>query len=103
DNFPFKEKQYLINGNSQKEIKKFKSNEFDFIVTSPPYWNILETVDHKGKERVENNLDYKYSDNNEDLANIEDYKQFLNTLAKFFNDCSKPLKVGKYMCVIVSD
>lgn len=103
DDFPFKEKQQLINGNSQNEIKKFKKNEIDFIVTSPPYWNILETVDHKGKERVENNLDHKYSENNEDLANIDDYKEFLSTLAKFFNDCSKPLKSGKYMCVIVSD
>lgn len=47
DDFPFKEKQNLINGNSQKEIKRFEKNEIDFIVTSPPYWNILETVDHK--------------------------------------------------------
>lgn len=103
DSFPFKNKQTLINGNCQKEIKKFKKNEIDFIVTSPPYWDILETVDHKGKERVENNLDHKYSENKEDLANIDDYKKFLSTLAKFFNDCSKPLKSGKYMCVIVSD
>ena len=103
DNFPLKTKQNLINGNSQKEIKKFKKNEIDFIATSPPYWNILETVDHKGKERIDNDLDHKYSDNDEDLANIEDYDKFLSTLAKFFNDCSKPLKSGKYMCVIVSD
>jgi len=103
DEFPLKNKQTLINGNSQKEIKKFKKNELDFIATSPPYWNILETVDHKGKERVDNDLDHKYSENNEDLANIEDYDKFLSTLTKFFNDCSKPLKSGKYMCVIVSD
>ena len=57
----------------------------------------------KGKERIDNDLDHKYSENNEDLANIEDYDEFLSTLAKFFNDCSKPLKSGKYMCVIVSD
>lgn len=103
NNYPFKEKQKLINGNSQKEIKKFKENEIDFVITSPPYWNILETVDHKGKERVENNLDHKYSDNSEDIANISDYKTFLSTLASFFDDCSKPLKSGKYMCIIVSD
>lgn len=103
DDFPLKKQQILINGNSQKEIKKFKKNEFDFIATSPPYWNILETVDHKGKERIDNDLDHKYSENNEDLANIEDYDKFLSTLTKFFNDCSRTLKSGKYMCVIVSD
>jgi len=98
-----KEKQHLINGNSQKEIKKFKKNQFDFIVTSPPYWNILETVDHKSKERIGNDLDHKYSDSTEDLANIDDYVKFLSTLTKFFNDCSKVLKPKKYICIIVSD
>ena len=103
NDFKLKNEQVLINGNSQNEIKKFKKNQFDFIATSPPYWNILETVDHKGKERIGNDLDHKYSENTKDLANIEDYDKFLSTLAIFFNDCSKPLKSGKYMCVIVSD
>lgn len=103
DEFRTKNEQTLINGNSQKEIKKFKKNQFDFIVTSPPYWNILETIDHKSKERIDNELDHKYSEDNEDLANIEDYDKFLSTLSKFFNDCSKSLKSGKYMCIIVSD
>lgn len=95
--------QTLINGNSQQEIKTFKNDFFDFIVTSPPYWNILETVDHKSRERTDNNLDHKYSENGEDLANIDDYDRFLSVLSDFFDDCSKPLKKGKYMCVIVSD
>ena len=103
DKLKGKKLQFLINGNSQKEIEKFRIDFFDFIVTSPPYWNILETVDHKGKDRISNELDHKYSDNDEDLANIADYKSFLETLSSFFNDCSRILKKGKYMCVIVSD
>jgi len=103
DNVKGKSIQNLINGNSVNEIKKFKKDFFDFIVTSPPYWNILETVDHKGKERIENELDHKYSENDEDLANIEDYNEFLKILSTFFNSCSKVLKKGKYMCVVVSD
>jgi len=98
-----KNDQILINGDSQKEIKKIKKDQVDFIVTSPPYWNILETIDHKSKERIDNKLDYKYSESNKDLANIEDYNKFLSILSKFFNDCSKSLKKEKYMCVIVSD
>lgn len=103
DDYKLKNEQSLIIGNSQKEIKKFKKNQFDFIATSPPYWNILETVDHKGNERIENELDHKYSEHQDDLANIEDYDKFLLTLSKFFDDCSKYLKSGKYMCVVVSD
>lgn len=95
--------QTLINGNSLEEMKKFKKDFFDFIVTSPPYWNILETVDHKSKERINNDLDHKYSENGKDLANIEDYNVFLDALSNFFNECSLVLKKGKYMCIIVSD
>lgn len=103
DDVKGKSNQTLINKNSILEIKKFDKNFFDFIVTSPPYWNILETVDHKGKERINNELDHKYSENVEDLANIEDYDEFLKILSDFFNDCSRILKSGKYMCIVVSD
>lgn len=100
----FKKKQKVIQGDSLKEIKKFKDEEFDLIVTSPPYWNILETVDHKVKNtRVKNNLDVKYSENNLDLANIKDYDTFIATLSNFFISCDRILKPKKYLCIIVSD
>jgi DNA modification methylase len=103
DNNNFKEKQIFINGDSRNIINSLQENSFDFIVTSPPYWNILETIDHKSKERLNSNLDTKYSDFNDDLANIEDYNDFLDCLCKLFDDCHKILKKGKYMCIIVSD
>lgn len=98
-------KQHIIHGDALKKIKKFKSNEFDFIVTSPPYWSILnKKADHKvKKERVANNLDTKYSEMKEDLGNIEDYDDFLKVLSGFFNDCSRILKPKKYLVIIVSD
>lgn len=99
----FKKKQKLICGNSINEIQKFRPDEFDFIITSPPYWDILDTVDYKGQERIDNNLDYKYSNKSEDLANINDYDDFLDTLSTFFDSCSSILKKDKYMCIIVSD
>lgn len=99
-----KKRQNLINGDSLKVIKKFDDAYFDFIITSPPYWNILDTVDHKVKQnRIENNLDIKYSDSKNDLANIDSYDKFLDTIASFFSDCGRILKPKKYMCIIVSD
>jgi len=95
--------QTIIKGNALKVINKFEDDSFDFIVTSPPYWNILNKIDHKVKERVTNNLDTKYSDLKDDLANIENYDKFIEVLGNFFNDCSRILKPKKYMCVIVSD
>lgn len=96
--------QKVIKGDALKVIDKFKDNEFDFIVTSPPYWNILtKKIDHKTQERVDNKLDIKYSDLKKDLGNIKDYDEFIEILSNFFNKCSRILKPKKYMCIVVSD
>ncbi len=97
-------KQQLINGDAFEKIEKFEDNYFDFIVTSPPYWNILSKVDHKAKqERIQNGLDTKYSEDPRDLGNISDYNEFLSKLGMFFEKCSRILKPNKYLCIVVSD
>jgi DNA modification methylase len=103
DEFDYKSKQRLIHADSLDYIAEIEDNSVDFIITSPPYWNILETVDHKSKKRVTTNLDHKYSEDKKDLANIKDYPQFLDVLSSFFSNCSRILKKNKYMCIIVSD
>jgi DNA modification methylase len=103
DDMKFKNQQKILNSNCLQEINNFTENYFDFLITSPPYWNILETKDHKANERVVENLDTKYSDDDNDLANIQDYDVFLDTLSAFFSDCSRIIKPKKYMAIIVSD
>jgi SOS regulatory protein LexA len=99
-----KSKQTLILGDAFEEIGKFSDNYFDFIVTSPPYWNILSKIDHKVKqERIKNGLDTKYSNDKRDIANIPNYSDFLQKLAFLFEECSRILKPNKYLCIIVSD
>ncbi|THU41182.1 DNA methylase [Niastella caeni] len=100
----YKSKQKVIHGNSIEEIEKFEDDFFDFIITSPPYWNILETVDHKVKQtRISNKLDIKYSEDELDLANIDTYEHFIEVLSRFFNSCARKMKSKKYLAVIVSD
>jgi len=106
NNFPEKYlEQKIINGDAITEIKKFNDDFFDFIVTSPPYWNILEKIDHKAKqERVNKNLDTKYSNGNKkDISTIKDYNTFIQVLGDFFDDCHKILKNKKYIAIVVSD
>lgn len=99
-----KSKQTIIHGDVFEEIKKLPDDYFDFIVTSPPYWNILSKIDHKAlQERVKNGLDTKYSNDKRDLANITDYHEFLAKLTQVFENCSRILKPKKYLCIIVSD
>jgi DNA modification methylase len=94
---------HLICGDSRDVKKYFKKDFFDFIITSPPYWNILQKKDHKANERALNGHATKYSENGSDLGNIEDYSKFLDELSSIFLDCYDILKPGKYMNIIVSD
>lgn len=95
----------FINGDSCKELIKLVNDSFDFMVTSPPYWDILNKQDQKVKKnRVANNLETKYSDSNNDLGNVEDYDQFIDILVnKVFLECARVIKDKKYMAIIVSD
>lgn len=101
------EKHDFILGDSREELQRFANNTFDFMVTSPPYWSILnKKADHKVmRERVANNLATNYSENDEnDLANIESYEKFLQILVDdIFMECARVLRPKKYMCLVVSD
>ena len=97
----------FILGDTRDELKKLDTASFDFMVTSPPYWSILnKKADYKvKKERLANNLATNYSDNDEnDLANIEKYEDFLRVLTDdVFLECGRILRPKKYMCLVVSD
>lgn len=101
------EKHNMINGDTRDVLKTYQDDTFDFVVTSPPYWSILnKKADYKvKKERLSNNLATNYSDNDDnDLANIEDYNTFLDVLVDdVFIQCARVLKPKKYMCLVVSD
>ncbi len=96
--------QDIQTGDARLLVKNLEENSVDFVVTSPPYWNILHKQDHKAKqERIANNLDTQYSDDELDLGNIQEYDKFLEELTAILGDCSRPLKPKKYMAIIVSD
>ena len=95
----------FINGDCVEQLKKLKDSSYDFMVTSPPYWSILnKKADHKVISRVEEKLATNYSDSSKDLGNIEDYEEFLEILVNdVFKECARVLKKDKYMAIVVSD
>lgn len=96
--------QLILHGDSRDLIDTLDENSIDFVVTSPPYWNILHKVDHKAtQERISKDLDTKYSNDHLDLGNIDEYDVFLDELTSILGKCSRVLKPKKYMAVIVSD
>lgn len=103
DEVLYKKEQTIICGDSRIEQQNLEDNSIDFVMTSPPYWNILEKVDHKAKLRDKENLDTKYSEDDKDIANIPEYDLFLDTLSDIFLETSRVLKNNKYIAIVVSD
>lgn len=98
-------KHEFINGDSCAILPTMETESVDFMVTSPPYWGILNKQDQKvKKERVANNLDTKYSESDLDLGNVADYKEFLEILTeKVFMQCARILRKERYMAIVISD
>ncbi len=96
--------QKVIMGDARDVLPDLAEDSVDFIVTSPPYGNILHKEDHKAwQERTSNGLATRYSDDPRDLGNIHDYEEFLSQLSDILGSCKRVLKSRKYMAVIVSD
>jgi len=96
--------QQIINGDARRVIPELKRDSVKLVVTSPPYWNILQKIDHKVRqERVVNGLDTQYSDEADDLGNISDYSEFLITLADTLALTRKCLVDKGHVCAIVGD
>ena len=85
--------------------------EIDYIITSPPYHNILKN-DSKGLRKDSSEKGYRsgsrqgveyYSDLKNDLGNQESYDVFLNLFQKIMKKAYKKLKNKKYCTIVISD
>lgn len=78
--------------------KYIKPNSVDLVITSPPYWDILNmsrTADNKAKRN--------YSASSKDIGNISEYEDFLQELKKIYTKVYKVLKPNKRCCAVVMD
>ncbi|MGD9496105.1 MAG: DNA methyltransferase [Armatimonadota bacterium] len=80
---------------------------FDFVMTSPPYWNMLRTsrggVFSKHKQRAEQGLDTDYGDEEGNLGRLTDYHQFIEALGGIFDDCGRLLRPGRYLVIVAQN
>lgn len=75
----------------------------DFCITSPPYWNQLKRNKIRQNERKLRGLDTKYSEDSNDISNIESYEEFLNAQEKIFNEIYNVMKPNSYLVVITNN
>jgi len=90
-----------------KDAREVTKNDFpaiDYIITSPPYWDMLNM---KGAEyqarRKEKGLQLNYSDNEKDLGNLSIYDDFINDLCEIYFKLYELLNAGGIMTIIVKN
>ncbi len=77
--------------------------KFDYVITSPPYWNQLKQSGLRQKGRKEKGLDTVYSKHKSDLGNIDDYELFLEKQAEIFDEVYDLTKEKGYLTIITNN
>ncbi|QIL03217.1 site-specific DNA-methyltransferase [Sphingomonas sinipercae] len=99
--------KYLV-GDAAEVVQSI--DPVDYIVTSPPYHNILK---NNGKGiRHDNGKSFRrgardgveaYSDHANDLGNFADYATFVKAFGSIMKLCREKLRPGGYCTIIISD
>lgn len=102
---------FIIQGDSLVKLNEFDKNYFDYVVTSPPYHNILKNnasglrTDNSKKgyrNGTRQGIEY-YSEKVNDLGNQNTFEEFILLLKQIMNKVYEKLKKGKYCTIIISD
>lgn len=77
----------------------------DYVLTSPPYWNMLHArgAATQSKRRSASALDVYYSEHPNDLGNIADYPEFLDHLVRIYASLKPFLTDKAYLTIIVKN
>jgi len=96
----------VVNDDARSAIADL-DREFDYCITSPPYWNMLGRsrggVESEQQQREKAGLDTEYSDADADLGNVAGYDAFLDELEAVFRDVHDVLTDGAYLTVVVQN
>ena len=98
----------VITGNakdSNELIKLQLIQQVDYVITSPPYWDMLHAQGAQTQmaRRSAPELDVQYSNNPDDLGNIHDYSEFLNRLADIYQRLQPLIRKDGYLTIIVKN
>jgi len=88
----------IYNKDSRTISKLLKEDSVDLVVTSPPYWDILNQ-----KRTADGKIIRNYSSDTDDLGNIPVYDEFLNDLKKVYSEVYRVMKPGTRCIAVVMD
>jgi DNA modification methylase len=94
----------VITGDAAEAVD-YKIPQVDYVITSPPYWDMLHAsgAQTQRTRRESPDLDVTYSDDLNDLGNIKDYDAFLQRLVEVYSGLKPLLRPKAYMTIIVKN
>jgi DNA modification methylase len=97
-------KSEIITGNASLAAT-YGFPTIDYVLTSPPYWDMLRArgAETQKKRRSAPELDVFYSDDPEDLGNVDDYDQFVTRLVAIYTGLKPLLHEKAYLTIIVKN
>jgi DNA modification methylase len=105
--------QSLLHGDSSNSMELLSdhfngdASLFDYVITSPPYWNMLRKSRGGNKsvhrQREEQGLKQYYSDSERDLGNIEVYEEYIEGMARIMTSLNPLLSENAYLTVVVQN
>lgn len=94
----------IISGDAA-QIINYELPVTDYVLTSPPYWDMLRAkgAETQKKRRSSDALDVHYSDDPNDLGNVDDYEAFLEKLVNIYKGLKPLLREKAYLTIIVKN
>ena len=98
-------KSEIVNADATDASSHFPLTTFDYVLTSPPYWDMLHAKGAQTQKtrRSSTELDVFYSDDPNDVGNLHDYEEFLATLVNIYAGLKPLLKEKAYLTIIVKN
>ncbi|HYY91136.1 MAG TPA: DNA methyltransferase [Candidatus Dormibacteraeota bacterium] len=96
----------VVTADSNRLSEIWRKNGYppaDYCITSPPYWNQLKRNSIRQKQRKARGLDTEYSNDPEDLGNIEHYPEFLTAIKHVFDEVYKIMRPKGYLTIITNN
>jgi DNA modification methylase len=97
-------KSEIVNGDAANALD-LRLPTFDYVLTSPPYWDMLHAkgAETQKKRRASPDVDVFYSDDPNDLGNIHNYEEFVEKLVKIYAGLKPLLREKAYLTIIVKN
>ncbi len=92
-------------GEIERLVSLYDIPPIDYVLTSPPYWDMLHArgAATQKRRRKTPDLDVVYSDDPADLGNLHDYGEFLEKLVCIYAGLKPFLQPRAYLTIIVKN